>query len=82
MTLRQKLCDPFGGLRTETADQLEQIADEHAIDFADWLDTEEAQQLILDLKMVGELPKMPKTKELLQIFKKKKVYENKSNKAV
>ena len=36
MTLRQKLCDPFGGLRTETADQLEQIADEHAIQFAKW----------------------------------------------
>jgi hypothetical protein len=34
MNLRQKLCDPFGGLRTETADQLEQIADEHAIEFA------------------------------------------------
>ena len=34
MNLRQKLCDPFGGLRTETADQLEQIAEEFAIEFA------------------------------------------------
>ena len=53
-------------------DYLEKIADKHAIDFADWLDTEDAQQLILDLKTVGELPKIPKTKELLQIFKKEK----------
>jgi hypothetical protein len=72
MTLKFKLCEPFGGLRTETADQLEQIADEHAIEFADWLDSDEATTLILDLQMVGDLPKTPKTKELLQIFKKEK----------
>jgi hypothetical protein len=72
MTLRFKLCKPFRGLRTETANELVKIADEHAIEFADWLDTEEAEQLILDLKMVGELSKIPKTKELLEIFKKEK----------
>jgi len=72
MTLRFKLCKPFSGLRIETADQLVQIADEHAIEFADWLDSDEATKLILDLQMVGELPKIPKTKELLKIFKKEK----------
>lgn len=72
MTLRFKLCKPFSGLRTGTADQLVQIADEYAIEFADWLDSDEATTLILDLQMVGDLPKTPKTKELLQIFKKEK----------
>ena len=53
-------------------DKLEQIADEFAIGFAEWLDTEEAEQLISDLKMVGELPKTPTNKELLEIYKKQK----------
>jgi hypothetical protein len=75
-----RMCYDYNHL--ELAENCEVIADEHAIEFADWLDAEETEQLILDLKMVGELPKVPKTKELLQIFKKKKVYENKSNKAV
>jgi len=37
MTLKEKICEPFGGLRTETANQLEQIADDFAIDFAEWM---------------------------------------------
>ncbi len=37
MTLKEKLCEPFDGLRTETADKLEVIADDYAIEFADWV---------------------------------------------
>ncbi len=37
MTLKEKLCEPFGGLRNETANELERIADEFAIGFAKWL---------------------------------------------
>ena len=36
MTLKEKLCEPFGGLKTETVNELEQIADDFAIDFAEW----------------------------------------------
>jgi hypothetical protein len=57
MNLRQKLCDPFGGLRTETADQLEQIADEFAIGFADWLQKNDGSASY---------------KELLEMYKKEK----------
>lgn len=52
--------------------QLEVIADEYAIEFADWCASEEATSLIEDLIIVGELNKVPETKELLQIFKKEK----------
>lgn len=38
MTLKKKLCEPFGGLRTETANQLETIAKVFAIGFAEWKD--------------------------------------------
>jgi len=48
------------------------LQDYFPIGFANWLDTEEAEQLISDLKMVGELPKIPTNKELLQIYKKEK----------
>ena len=37
MNLIQRLCEPFGGLRTETAKELEKIADRHAVDFGIWL---------------------------------------------
>ena len=50
----------------------EKIADNYAIDFAEWLNTLEAKYLIEDLKIIGELNKNPKTKELLEIFKKEK----------
>ena len=59
MNLRQKLCDPFGGLKTETADKLEQIADEFAIGFAEWTWGKK------DLLVVN-------SKELLEIYKKEK----------
>ena len=36
MNLIQKLCEPFDGLRTETAKELEKITDDFAIGFAEW----------------------------------------------
>ena len=36
MTLKDKLCELFGGLKTETLNDLEQIADDFAIGFAEW----------------------------------------------
>jgi hypothetical protein len=35
--LREKLCLVFGGLKNETADQLEQITDDFTIKFLEWL---------------------------------------------
>ncbi len=57
MTLKEKLCEPFDGLRTETADKLEVIADDYAIEFAEWL---------FDVSRIGT------TKELLEKYKKEK----------
>ena len=72
MTLRQKLCDPFVGLRTETADQLEQIAEDFAIGFTKWCASDEAQSLIKDLMLVGEINKVLELKDLMKIYKKDK----------
>ena len=48
------------------------IADDYAIEFAEWCNSEEAEDLILDLILVGELDKKPTTKQLLEQFKKEK----------
>lgn len=53
-------------------DYLSEISDDYAIEFKDWCDLDETQDLIEDLKFVGELSQNPKTKELLEIFKKQK----------
>ena len=54
--------------------ECEQIADDYAIEFAEWLNTLEVLEVfdIEDLNIVGELNKNTKTKELLEIFKKEK----------
>ena len=57
MKLREKICEPFGGLSSNTANELEKIADEYAIEFADYC-KENNTGLI--------------NKETLQIFKKEK----------
>lgn len=63
MTLKEKICEPFGGLKKETAKQLEQIADDYAIEFAEW-------RLTTFIKNADQYT----TKELLEIFKKEKGY--------
>ncbi len=72
MTLKEKLCKPFGGLKTETVNELEVIADEHAIGFFDWFNSKEAEDLMHDLVIVGEVDINTTTKELLEIYKKEK----------
>lgn len=83
MTLRDKFLPyvdciyPIDGFENKewgirNAKQCEQIADDYAIEFAEWLNTLEAKYLIEDLKIIGELNKNPKTSELLVIFKKEK----------
>ena len=37
MTLKEKLCQPFDGLKIETANKLEKIADDYAIAFYNWM---------------------------------------------
>ena len=69
MTLRDIFEDGFTDPKSN-AIYCEKIADDYAVSFADWLDLDETQDLIQSLQMVGELSKIPKTKELLEIFKK------------
>ena len=61
MTLKEKLCEPFGGLKTETVNELEVIADEYAVDFAEWVD-DKGLEVVLNQKPRN-------TKELLEIYK-------------
>jgi hypothetical protein len=48
----------------------EQIADEFAIGFFDWFNSKEAEDLMHDLVIVGEVDINTTTKELLEIYKK------------
>jgi len=58
MNLREKLAAPFDGLRTETLNELEKIADDHAIGFAVWLcDAEDAKELLKEYKQIYKTPK-------------------------
>ena len=76
MTLRDKF-KPKVSINTEGeagryANDCEQIADDYAIEFSEWLNKLEVIEVfdIEDLNIIGELNK--NTKELLQIFKKEK----------
>ena len=60
MKLKEKICEPFDGLKKETADKLVKIADDYAIEFAKWV------------QFHSELWIKYKTSELLEIFKKEK----------
>jgi hypothetical protein len=72
MTLREKICKPFGGLLNETADELEKVVDDYVIEVIEWFATDEAVELIKDLILVGELNKNYSAKDLLRIYKKEK----------
>lgn len=61
MKLREKLCEPLGGLSNNTANELEKIADEYAVDFAKWF-----------VDSAGKPKGDWSANELLQIFKKEK----------
>jgi hypothetical protein len=62
MTLKEKICEPFDGLKKETADKLVKISDDYAIEFAEWCfkyDRKNPSHTLLTTKM-------------LEIFKKEK----------
>jgi hypothetical protein len=58
-------------INNELLEMENQQKDKFAIDFYNWICSEEAVDLIQDLQIVGELSKIVTTKELLEIFKKK-----------
>ena len=70
MTLKEKFAEVE--LERGITNRLEKIAEDYAISFVEWLDLDDTQDLINSLQMVGELPKIQKNKELLEIFKKEK----------
>ena len=56
----------------EQAKEMEkQQKDKFAIDFYNWICSEEAVDLIQDLQIVGELNRIVTTEELLELFKNK-----------
>jgi len=57
--------------RFEICEQAKEIEKQQIIDFVNWLNSEDAEDLILDLILIGELNKKPTTKELLEIYKNK-----------
>ena len=67
MQLKAKLCRPFDGLRTETANELEKIADEFAVGFTIWI--LENQDTIVSIEY--DTPESA-IKNLLEIYKKEK----------
>ena len=71
MTLKEKLCEPFDGLRNETAKELETIADEFAIGFAEWILEQPQVKIIKKSGLDNSYMKMS-SKELLEIYKKEK----------
>jgi hypothetical protein len=55
----------------EQAKEMEkQQQDELAIDFIKWTISQEADNLIHDLQMVGEVSKFPSTEEVLKVYKR------------
>jgi hypothetical protein len=78
MTLKEKILsdnyleDYENPITDYQADVIVERADDYAIEFAEWCNSEEAEDLILDLILVGELDKKPTTKQLLEQFKKEK----------
>jgi hypothetical protein len=52
-------------------EQAKEMEKQQIINFVNWCNSEDAEDLILDLILVGELNKKPTTKELLEIYKNK-----------
>jgi hypothetical protein len=70
MTLKEKLCEPLGKFYIETSKELEEIADDFAIGFAEWISLKGYKSYSngwanFNTKAVNE-------KELLEIYKKEK----------
>jgi hypothetical protein len=71
MTIKEKLCKLFDGLKIETSNKLVKIADDYAIEFAEWLEINVYKEGNL-WKMYSVKYTLFNTKELLEIFKKEK----------
>jgi len=52
-------------------EQAKEMEKQQIINFVNWCNSEDAEDLILDLILIGELNKKPTTKELLEIYKNK-----------
>ncbi len=77
MKLRERLCAPFDGLKKETVDELEQITDDFAIEFASFIDKKYYQHKYDNNKYAESdedftYGKTYSIKQLLEIFKKEK----------
>jgi hypothetical protein len=75
MTIKEKLCEPLGKFYIETSKELEEIADEYAIGFAEWF-ADNTLRVDLDAyKTFGDTDETkPHTiKEILEIYKNRKV---------
>ena len=64
-------CQPLEEAIAKAKEMEKQQKDKFAIDFYNWICSEEAVDLIQDLQIVGELNKIVTTEELLEIFKNK-----------
>jgi hypothetical protein len=51
--------------------QAKEMEKQQIINFVNWCNSEDAEDLVLDLILIGELNKKPTTKELLEIYKNK-----------
>jgi hypothetical protein len=71
MTLKEKLCQPFGGLKTETVNELEVIADDFASGFANWT-WDKILITINDIDLFEYRFNIYSGKELLKMYKKEK----------
>lgn len=75
MTIKEKLCEPLGKFYTETSKELEQIADDYAIFFAEWCANKYVKLHSVWCPIFGDQRDKNNwrtTKELLEIFKKEK----------
>jgi hypothetical protein len=77
MTLKEKVCEPFDGLKKETAHKLLKIADDYAIEFASFIDKKYYQHKYDNNKYAESeedftYGKTYSIKQLLEIFKKEK----------
>lgn len=64
MKIREKLCKPFDGLKTQTANELEEIADDYLSEFSEWLSN--------SYHNLNWYVRNKKTKELIETFKLEK----------
>ena len=71
-TLKEKFIEAFKSGKRFDIKNAEVIADEFAIGFFDWFNSKEAEDLMHDLVIVGEVDINTTTKELLEIYKKEK----------